>query len=293
MIVQGIVILAGAFLALCLMVSAWDCNRFVVREYEVASPKLAKPCTMVLLSDLHNKSFGDQNEKLLARIREISPDVVLIAGDMLTAEKGKDYTQALSLTCRLAEQYKLYYGMGNHEYRLKIYPEQYGDMYRQYEDGLHRGGVRPLVNENPDLPEFHIAVCGAEIDRRFYKRFGKYPMEETYLPGLLGEAKKDSFQILIAHNPDYFEQYAEWGADLVVSGHVHGGIMRLPLLGGVLSPNLTLFPKYDGGTFRYRKSTMVLSRGLGTHTLPLRIFNPGELVLIRLRPSGQGDVHST
>ena len=174
--------------------------------------------------------------------------------------------------------------MGNHEYRLQLYPEQYGNMYERYEKALDQGGVHSLINENVSLPEYNLAVCGAQIDRRYYKRFGKYPMSEEYLPQILGEKRSDRFQILIAHNPDYFEEYAKWGADLVVSGHVHGGIMRLPVLGGVLSPNLTLFPKYDGGMFKLGDAVMVLSRGLGTHTIPLRIFNPGELVVIKLQP---------
>lgn len=91
---------------------------------------------------------------------------------------------------------------------------------------------------------------------------------------------------MIAHNPEYFEAYAGWGADLTVSGHVHGGVMRLPFLGGVISPRLTLFPKYDGGMFERNGRFMVVSRGLGTHTLPIRIFNPGELIMIELNPVG-------
>ena len=82
----------------------------------------------------------------------------------------------------------------------------------------------------------------------------------------------------------YFPAYAEWGADLVLSGHVHGGIMRLPLLGGVISPTLRLFPRYDGGLFQEGGSTMILGRGLGSHTIPIRIFNPGELVVVELEP---------
>lgn len=277
-------ILIGAAAVLCLVVSAIDCNRFVVRRYEIASPKLKRPCTMVLLSDLHNKSFGKENERLLARIDQIAPDAVLIAGDMLTAEKGKDFRNAQALTCALAKKYKLYYGMGNHEYRLKLYPKQYGPMYETYLAGLEEGKVHPLVNESVMMPEYNICVCGSEIARCYYKRFKKHPMDEAYLEELLGKASDNAFQILIAHNPDYFEEYAAWGADLVVAGHVHGGIMRLPLLGGVLSPSMTLFPKYDGGLFRLGKAAMVLSRGLGTHTLPLRIFNPGELVVISLTP---------
>ena len=91
----------------------------------------------------------------------------------------------------------------------------------------------------------------------------------------------------MAHNPDYFEEYAAWGADLVLSGHVHGGMMRLPILGGVVSPAFKLFPKYDGGLFQQGKSTMILSRGLGMHTIPIRIFNPGELILLKICPKSE------
>lgn len=107
-------------------------------------------------------------------------------------------------------------------------------------------------------------------------------MGETYVEGLLGKSRRDCFELLIAHNPDYFDNYAKWGADLTVSGHVHGGIMRLPVLGGVISPMLRLFPKYDGGLFEKDGRQMILSRGLGMHTIPVRIFNPGELVVIHL-----------
>jgi predicted MPP superfamily phosphohydrolase len=109
-------------------------------------------------------------------------------------------------------------------------------------------------------------------------------MEDSYLQEILGKPRENACRILIAHNPDFFEQYAAWGADVVVSGHVHGGIMRLPFFGGVVSPRLTLFPEYDGGRFEKGQAVMILSRGLGTHTLPLRIFNPGELVEIHLEP---------
>lgn len=282
--IKGIVLLAVIICILCLAVSAIDCNRFVTVEYEVVSDKLTRPCRMVLLSDLHNKSFGTENKKLLEKIDSISPDGILVAGDMLTATKGKDFTPALSLMKKLAARYKIYYGMGNHEYRLRLYPEQYEGMYDSYMKGLADAGIVPLINENTYLPEYNLSVCGAEIDRRYYKRFRKQSMNADYLSKILGQPGKDSCQLLIAHNPAYFEEYAAWGADVVVSGHVHGGIMRLPMLGGVLSPNLTLFPKYDGGRFDREHSTMILSRGLGTHTIPLRIFNPGELIVIDFKP---------
>ena len=111
----------------------------------------------------------------------------------------------------------------------------------------------------------------------------RWPTE--YLPGILGQPSEEYFNILIAHDPDYFPKYADWGADLVLSGHVHGGMVRVPFWGkGVVSPNVRLFPKYDGGEFTIGKSRMLLSRGLGMHTIPIRLFNPGEILEVELMP---------
>lgn len=274
----------GIAVILCLLISAWDCNRFITVEYEIESDKVMKPCKFVLLADLHNKSFGSDHERLVNKIDSISPDAILAAGDMLTATKGHTFKSALSLMRQLSLRYKIYYGMGNHEYRLKLYPDQYGTMYDDYVTELSKLGIEPLVNESVYLPETNVAVCGSQLDKCYYKKFEKYPMDEHYLSKILGEPRVDACQILIAHTPQYFEEYAAWGADVVVSGHVHGGIMKLPVLGGVLSPNLTLFPKYDGGKYVQGKTTMILSRGLGTHTIPVRVFNPGELVVITIVP---------
>lgn len=278
-----VAVICGVIL-IVLLSAAFDSNRFVTCTYEIRSKKLTKPCKFVLLADLHNKSFGKGNEKLLAAIDEISPDGILTAGDMLTAERGADFANALTLMERLAKNYPIYYGMGNHEYRLGLYPEHYPGMYEGYAAGLKKAGIEPLINETAYLPTWNIAVCGAQIDRDYYRHFKRAPMEPSYLKKLLGTPDRETFQLLIAHNPVYFDAYADWGADLVVAGHVHGGIMRLPFLGGVLSPSLTLFPKYDGGMFKERGSTMILSRGLSSHTIPIRIFNPGELVVIELMP---------
>ncbi len=281
---EGILTVVIVIILICLFSAVRDSRRFVAVSYEIRSDKIRKPCRLALLSDLHNKSFGRENEKLLGRIRELSPDAVLVAGDMLTAAEGQGYDRALGLMKRLAADYRVYYGMGNHEQRLALHPDVYPGVYEGYVKGLKAAGIEPLVNENAYLPEWNIAVYGAVIDRSYFRHFRKAPMESGYLTRLLGEPQEHVFRLLIAHNPDYFEDYAGWGADLVVSGHVHGGIMRLPFLGGVLSPNLTLFPKYDGGRFSCGKSTLILSRGLGSHTIPLRIFNPGELVVVELVP---------
>lgn len=281
---QVIIIIIGILICFFLLVMYIDCNRFIVVSYEIESKKISREYSFVLLSDLHNKSFGKQNEKLLNAIDGLSPDAVIAAGDMFTAQRGEKYKTAEALMVNLARKYPVYYGIGNHEHHVASSPDKFGNIYEKYMDALRGAGIEPLINESIRLPSSNINVCGLQLDRRYFAKFRNKVMPENHLNDLMGKADTDSFQILIAHNPDYFAEYVKWGADLVLSGHVHGGLMKLPILGGVLSPKLTLFPHYDGGRFEYNDSVMILSRGLGTHTLPIRIFNPGELVFVRLKP---------
>ena len=160
-------------------------------------------------------------------------------------------------------------------------------MGEEYARGLSAIGICPLCNESTRLEDENIVIYGLEIDREYYKRRKKITMTVEYIQEKLGHPDKSKFNILLAHNPEYFDAYASWGADLVISGHVHGGIMRLPFLGGVVAPSLTLFPKYSGGRYEKvtedgQKSIMILSNGLGSHTIPIRVFNPGQLVVLEL-----------
>lgn len=289
-IIIGIAITVILFFFIVMLV---DGNRFVIREYTIETDKINKKQTFVVMADLHNRTYGKENEKLLKALDEVCPDMVLVAGDMLTAKPGKSFETAASFMEKVAEKYPVYYGLGNHEYRMKIYEEDYGDAFKRYTDRLKKVGIIVLDNQTAEVTlsgcsgkeqEEKLRITGVSIERKYYKRFRKTKMEENYLKTTIGEPKAEDYQILLAHNPEYFEEYATWGADLVLSGHVHGGIMRLPILGGVISPKLVLFPKYDGGRFEYGNATMILSRGLGMHTLPIRIFNPAELVVIHLLP---------
>lgn len=266
-----------------IIVMVIDCNRFVMREYTCTSDKLQKDGKFILLSDLHNKSFGKGNEKLLKAIEKENPDAILIAGDMYTSSAKEDNTASAEFVSRLAEKYSVYYGNGNHEHKTRLYPEIFGTMYQDYMEKVRSAGAVTLVNEKVTLPPFNMDIYGLEIGRSYYKKFRNQHMDAAYLDGLLGKPDHSKFNLLIAHNPDYFEAYADWGADLTAAGHVHGGLMILPVLGGVISPKLRLFPHYDGGRFEKDGKDMILSRGLGTHTLPIRIFNPGELVIIYLK----------
>lgn len=274
----------GILVVILVWIMLYDSNRFVVVKHCFTDIRINKPCRAVVIADLHNKCYGKDNEKLIAAIRNQKPDFVLAAGDILTARPGKSMEVAIGLLKELAKDYPIYYCNGNHEQRLKLYPEKYGSMRDEYDKALEELGICRLVNANTTLEEYGIIIFGAEIDKFYYKRFGVQHMEKDYLKKLLGNPKKDCFNILLAHNPDYFPQYAGWGADLVLSGHIHGGMVRIPVWGkGVVSPNVRLFPKYDGGLFTQDKSVMLLSRGLGMHTIPIRLFNPGEVLVVDFR----------
>ncbi len=272
-----------ALVCFFIVVMIIDGNRFRVVSYEIVSEKIEKDYCFVLLADLHNKKYGEGNRKLLKAIQKINPNAVFIAGDLLTSKPEVPYDTALELAEQIVRRYPVFYGMGNHEARLFRYPKVYGEMGPSYERALNRVGIKLMRNTTEDLDE-KVQVTGLDIDRSYYKRFKPKPMQEDYLRKVLGETDSDKFRILIAHNPDYFPDYARWGADLVLSGHIHGGVIRLPVLGGVASPAIRFFPRYDGGKYQEGNSTMLLSRGLGMHTIPVRIFNPGELVVFYLKP---------
>ena len=258
-----------------------DSNRFVVKEYTVYSNKISKPHDFLFISDLHCKEYGKNNEKLLKKIDSLNAEAALLPGDMIIAIPKEKTDKAVFFLSELKKRMPIYYSMGNHEYRARIYKKTYGDMYEDFVGALKEKGISILDNEVVDLGDVNIYAL--TIDKRFYKRFKVQDMEKGYIESEIGKIKNDkAFNILLAHNPDYFDSYVDYGADLTLSGHVHGGLYRI-FGKGLLSPRISFFPKYDGGEFTKDNKTMIVSRGLGNHSFPHRFFNPGELILIHLQ----------
>ncbi len=274
-----IVIMAAALLAVGLI----DGNRFVTVKEEFCLAGLTKECRFVLISDLHNKVYGKNNDKVMEAVRKINPDFIILAGDLVTSKASEDMTPGIELVKALGREYRIYYGLGNHESKLRQCPDKFDDKFDRLMDGIKDKNVFLLDNTSVDIPEYQIRVTGLDLDLKYFAHFRIRKMEDGYLQKTLPKYDKSKCNILIAHNPDYFEQYARWGADLVLSGHVHGGIMRLPFLGGVIAPSYKIFPKYDGGVFKSENATMLLGRGMGSHTIPLRFFNPAELYDVTLK----------
>lgn len=266
----------------------YECRHFKTEYYEITSGKIPEAFDgfrFVMLSDLHNYDFDKGNRKLLEQIKALQPDVVMIAGDMIDAHPGADMTVALRFVRDLCERWPVYFGNGNHEQRIRLYPETYGDMNEIWSEGIQHENLHLLCNRHLELDRNGSSICihGLEMDRRYYKRFRKTPMASDYLEKELGPCDKDKFNLLLAHNPLYFDEYADWGADLVLSGHVHGAVMILPFIGGVISPQVQLFPQYYAGHYQKGTSQMILSRGLHMHSIRVRLFNMPELSCITLK----------
>ncbi|MBS4827707.1 MAG: metallophosphoesterase [Eisenbergiella sp.] len=268
-------------------VMIYDSTRFVTVSYRLTVPHLKKRMRIVLLADLHNKRYGEKNQKLLAAVDTQKPDVVLSAGDLITSKPKASMQNAMDLVRALSEKYPVYCGNGNHEYRIFHDPQTYGRMGERWRAFLKGSHVRMLENAGVFLEEYNVRICGLDLPMEFYKKLDRGRVDKKTLCRLIGKKDENVCSVLLAHNPVFFETYADWGAELTLSGHVHGGIVRLPVIGGVLSTSLTLFPRYDGGLYEKNGKKMIISRGLGSHTIPVRLFNPAELVSIELIPEDE------
>lgn len=284
-----VIVIVLLLIAAVALIIYHDTHSFVVREYEFGSDKVKRDLTFVLLSDLHGYVFGNNNDTLISKIEEIDPDYILSCGDMMTASfiDGRIQTEAGEhVLTSLSKKYPVFIANGNHEEKIKCFTSDFGNIFDRYKSGLLRAGVHYLENESMDVPEDNLRISGLELPLAYFQKVIRKEMEPGTIEkrlGSIGTKDSDKFQILLAHNPIYFKEYADWGADLTVSGHVHGGIIRLPLLGGVISPALALFPRFDGGKYSQGEKTMILSRGLGTHTIHVRFNNPGEVSVIKVR----------
>lgn len=264
-----------------------EVHQFVRTDYTIVSPKLAfekdTEKKIVFLSDLHNQQYGRNNEKLLDAIRKAKPDMILIGGDLLIGKEDCDYAPALSFGKELVKICPVFYANGNHEQRMKENPERYQYSYRTYKAELEKSGIIFLENDGVVWDAGNIIIRGLEIPLSCYKRLGCGKLSKEDINERIGQAEERRYEILLAHNPSYMKTYQEWGADLVLSGHLHGGVVRIPGITGVISPAFELFPKYSGDIYREGDKTSVVSKGLGTHTFHIRLWNPAEFIVLHLK----------
>lgn len=238
---------------------------------------------LAFLTDFHNLRDTKTRGEILKGLDAYGPDLILVGGDMPVGKPAAGTGPALSFMREVVKRGDVYYAFGNHECRMCLYPEIYGNIGLQYEKALLKLGVHLLRNEKAciNIKGLPVCVLGLEIPAENYRKMKRIKYTSLNIEEVFGIPQKDCVQILLAHNPVYADAYMDWGADLTLSGHMHGGIMRLfghPVIG----TDGRLFPRYGYGRFEKKGRVMLVGAGLGEHTIPLRIFNPRELVFAEL-----------
>lgn len=249
----------------CIVNNKW----LVVTEYGYMTDKLPDGCafTVVQISDLHNAGFGIKNSRLIGKIEALSPDLIVITGDIVDSNHTRIKTAA-DFCEKAADICPVYYVTGNHEHWLE--EDEKAELY----DGIRKSGAVILDDEAVDITinGGSFTLCGLD-DESLYN---------DTLVSLSKELDGGRLNILLAHEPQYFDDYCASPADLVLTGHAHGGQVRLPFVGGLVAPDQGFFPEYTEGEHTENGTTMIISRGLGNSVIPLRVFDLPEIVCVRV-----------
>ncbi len=263
----------------------WELTQFRVSRFQLSSEKIKNPLKLVLIADLHGHVYGRDNDSLVRAIQKENPDLILIAGDLIVEKYEDTYDISLSFLKQINGIAPIYFCNGNHESRVRIGKKTYQNAFFRYEKAMQELGIHFVNNcsEEMILKGNHLAITGIEIPMKCYKKGKRVPLPEGYMDETLGKrSAKENYEILLAHNPAYAKSYFAYGSDLTLSGHTHGGLVRIPGIGSVFSPQFEFFPKYDAGLFEEDGKNLLISKGLGTHTFHIRVFDRAELVTIQL-----------
>lgn len=259
---------------------AWYGNRTVgLTPVEVTSPRLPESFsgfTIAQVSDLHNAELGKENSRLLKQLRRAQPDVIAITGDLIDSRHTK-VEPALQFVENARKIAPVLYIPGNHESRVVE--------YRELRKGLEKLGIPVLHNRQMFWTKGGETIRFVGMaDPDFRVNGGDSRSREDIAAGQLGGFPKDRhFTVLLSHRPELFPVYAAFGADLTLSGHAHGGQIRLPAIGGLFAPGQGILPAYTDGLYRMGQAQMVVSRGIGPSKFPLRVRNRPEIKVITLQ----------
>ena len=270
------VLLFFLFVIFCAGFFRWSNTSLQIEEFTFASPRLPagfEGCVIVQLSDLHGSEFGEGNQDLLEAVEAARPDYIFLTGDLQDQYRQTPQSYSVSLGKALAAIAPTYFITGNHEWALPDVPG--------LKRGLEEVGVQVLTNRAVTLARDGDTIVLAGIDDPNGFADQKTPEEVAQE---VQETYGDPFWLLLAHRNNYFEdQYSRLGADLVISGHGHGGLVRLPFTDGLVSVERTFFPSYTAGFYHKNGSDLFVSRGLGNSGKTFRLFNRPEVVILTLQ----------
>lgn len=241
---------------------------------------------IVQISDLHNVKFGKNNQKLVDRIRECEPDMIVLTGDLVDSNHT-NVDRAVQFVDEIVKICPIYYVTGNHEYWLEK------SEYDELMDGLVSAGVVILDNQVVEISrgDAKFRLVGLD-DRSLADGTLEALLSDESIRNNQAEQKEEiadnedsgekELTVVLAHEPQYLARYAGTGVDLVLSGHAHGGQFRLPFVGGIVAPDQGFLPEYTAGEYYMNGTEMIVSRGLGNSVIPVRLFNYPEIVCVDL-----------
>lgn len=237
------------------------------------------------VSDIQNEYSGERLTKLLNKIRKNNPDIIVITGDLVDAQKY-DVDKTLDVVEKLVEIAPTYFVYGNHDFGIDG-DTNYERMYEEIEEK----GVTILNRKSTTLNKGSdsINLLGIQDPATVWNipELSHLETEESKIEAMIEnvykDIDKDKFTILLSHRPEHFELYCKYDVDLVLSGHAHGGQFRIPFVGGVYAPHQGFFPKYTSGVHTKNGTSMIISRGLGNSRFPIRVFNSPEVIIITLK----------
>lgn len=274
------IILCICILAMLLIIFLWWSNSSIkTNEIYISSEKIPEELhgfTIIQISDLHNKEFGDNQKTLIKEVKNASPDIIAITGDFIDS-RHTDLKKSMEFIIAAVKIAPVYYVTGNHESRVS--------QYKELKEQMLKEGVKVLEDEGTIIKHAGASIRILGINDLQFRTGNNQDERIEETNNILKDIAKESseFTILLSHRPEIFDVYIENNIDLVLSGHAHGGQIRLPFVGGLLAPNQGIFPKYSEGVYEDKNTKMVVSRGLGNSIFPLRVNNRPELVVIRLQ----------
>lgn len=284
-----ILIIFLVLLAIALFLN-WSNKAIVTTDYEIGSKTLPEDFDgfrIIQISDLQSGTFGDNQKGLLQKVRQCRPDIIVITGDLVD-RNHTDYEASLKAAKGLVGIAPVYYTNGNHELALPV------DEIAKFYDDLSSMGITILLDRVADIKGQKgqsIHLVGLSEERLYDSKADVTKRDSDYDGTLIEEAVKnlmrgvpeEEFAIMLAHEPQYFGEYAGHGVDLIFAGHAHGGQIRLPFTEGLYAPGQGVLPKLTSGVHQKDGATMVISRGLGNSVFPFRVFNRPEVVVVTLR----------
>lgn len=271
-------LLAGIILLIIIIWIFKNNHALRLTTYQIKNDKLPESFDqyrIIHLSDIHNIDYGDNNKIIMNQVIKGNPDCIVITGDLVDSRKTIP-SISLKLILELIKISPVYYVTGNHESRLKIYD--------QFEMELRQVGVIVLRDEAILLKKNKqvIQIIGID-DPNFDRSKDRKIVPTVIVDNKLQKLKKDNlFTLLLIHRPELFDVYVKNGIDIALTGHTHGGQIRIPFIGGIIAPSQGFFPKYDAGLFQKSGTNMIISRGIGDSSFPFRINDNPEVVLIVL-----------